>query len=107
MPIMQLTATQLQEKLLEKEDLFLLDVREKNEFDYARIEGSQLIPLSMIPLKINELDSSQQTVLICHHGARSMQAAVYLESRGFNRLYNLFGGIDSWSVHCDSSVPRY
>lgn len=107
MSIMQLTALQLQEKIQENENLLLLDVREENEFEYARIKGSQLIPLSLIPLKVDELDSEQETVLICHHGMRSMQTSAYLTRCGFTSLYNLQGGIDSWSIDCDSAVPRY
>ena len=107
MSITQLAAIQLQDKLQKNDDLLLLDVREVNEYEYARIEGSQLLPLSLIPLKVNELDAERETVLICHHGVRSMQASVYLENRGFRCLYNLQGGIDAWSILCDSSVPRY
>lgn len=98
---------QLQEKIRSSNDLLLLDVRESNEFDYARIEGSLLIPLSLIPLKANELEPDRETVVICHHGMRSMQASAYLERCGFSKLFNLNGGIDAWSVECDSSVPRY
>ncbi len=107
MSIIQLSAIQLQEKLQTNNHLLLLDVREVNEFEYTRIEGSRLIPLSLIPAKVNELDCEQETILICHHGMRSMQAAVYLEECGFIHVYNLQGGIDAWSVLCDSSVPRY
>ncbi len=107
MSITQLSAIQLQEKLQKNDDLLLLDVREASEFEYARIKGSQLIPLSLIPENVNELDSERETVLICHHGVRSMRAAVYLESCGFPHLYNLQGGIDAWSILCDSSVSRY
>jgi rhodanese-related sulfurtransferase len=46
-------------------------------------------------------------VLICHHGVRSQQACQFLQHSGFNHLYNLQGGIDAWSVACDSTVPRY
>ncbi len=107
MPITQLSAIQLQKKIQNGEDLLLLDVREQNEFDYAHIEGSRLIPLSLIPLRRDELDSDKGIVLICHHGVRSMQASIFLEQCGFEQLYNLTGGIDAWSVECDSSVPRY
>jgi len=107
MSITQLSAIQLQDKLQKNDDLLLLDVRDINEFEYARIEGSRLIPLSLIPVKVNELDAEQKTVLICHHGMRSMQAAVYLENCGFTHLYNLQDGINAWSILCDNSVPQY
>ena len=107
MPITQLSATELREKISNDNGLFLLDVREPYEFEYAHIEGSVLIPLSLIPLRIDELDINQEIVVICHHGIRSMQASAYLERCGFNNIYNLKGGIDAWSVTCDNSVPRY
>ncbi|WP_031432796.1 rhodanese-like domain-containing protein [Methylomarinum vadi] len=107
MPITQLSATELQEKLDNHEDLLLLDVREPHEFAYAHIEGSLSIPLSLVPLRVNELDAKQEIVVICHHGVRSMQASVYLDRCGFDKVYNLTGGIDAWSVACDESMPRY
>lgn len=107
MPITQLSASELQEKLNKQEDIQLLDVREADEFAYAHIEGSQWIPLSLVPLRVDELDAKRDIVVICHHGVRSMQASAYLERCGFSRIFNLTGGIDAWSVACDSSVPRY
>lgn len=107
MPIMQLSALQLQEKIRQNQQLLLLDVREQHEYSYAHIQGSQLMPLGLIPTKAKALERDQDIVLICHHGVRSMQAAVFLNHSGFKRLYNLTGGIDAWSVECDSSVPRY
>ena len=107
MAITQLSAPELKTKLDNQERLFLLDVREPNEFHYAHIENSVLIPLNQIPARINELDKQQTIVVICHHGMRSQQAALYLEHAGFNDLANLPGGIEAWSVYCDTSVPRY
>ncbi|WP_305908160.1 rhodanese-like domain-containing protein [Methylomarinum sp. Ch1-1] len=107
MPITQLSATELREKIRNSDNLLLLDVREPHEFDYAHIEGSELIPLALLPLRVAELDADRETVLVCHHGVRSMQASNYLQGRGFAKLYNLTGGIDAWSVQCDDSVPRY
>ncbi len=107
MSIIQLTAKELQEKLQSEQKVFILDVREKSEYDIARIDGSSLIPLSLLPLKVDELDKNQDTVVLCHHGVRSMMACRYLEGAGFTRLYNLLGGINAWSLECDESVPQY
>lgn len=107
MPIKQLSATDLKTKLDHKVPIFLLDVREPHEFNYAQIAGSVLIPLNQIPQRINELNKAQETVVICHHGMRSQQAATYLEQAGFKDVANLRGGIDAWSCQCDHSVPRY
>lgn len=107
MPIKQISATELQARIQNEQSLFLLDVREPNEFQYARIDNSVLIPLNQIPQRLGELDPQQEMIVICHHGVRSRQACMYLVNSGFENVSNLTGGIDAWSCDCDSSVPRY
>jgi rhodanese-related sulfurtransferase len=107
MPIKQISATELKARIENEQPLFLLDVREANEFEYARIDNSMLIPLNQIPQRLGELDPQQEMVVICHHGVRSRQACMYLVNSGFEHVSNLSGGIDAWSRDCDSSVPRY
>ena len=107
MSVQQITAQALLEKLKDKQPLVLLDVREPVEFEYAKIKGSQSIPLNQIPLRFQELDQDQEIIVICHHGVRSLQAAHFLIHRGFVNILNLSGGIDAWSRECDSTVPRY
>ncbi|HDP88548.1 MAG TPA: sulfurtransferase, partial [Thioalkalivibrio sp.] len=84
-----------------------LDVREPWEFELARIDGSELLPLGQLPARLDELDSSRETVVICHHGVRSMQAAFFLQARGFKTVINLAGGIDAWSREVDPTIPVY
>ncbi|MDD1643713.1 MAG: rhodanese [Methylococcaceae bacterium] len=103
----QLSATELKNKIQQEETLFLLDVREPHEFQYAHIANSVLIPLNQIPNRLGELDPQQEIVVICHHGMRSQQAANYLVQSGYKKIANLTGGIDAWSCTCDSSIPRY
>jgi len=107
MPIKQISATELKTRIQHEPHLFLLDVREPNEFQYARIENSVLIPLNQIPQRLGELNPQQEIVVICHHGIRSQQACIYLVNSGFENVTNLTGGIDAWSCDCDSCVPRY
>ena len=107
MTVKQLSATELKEKILNDEPLVLLDVREPVEFRYAHIAGSVLIPLQQVPQRLDELNTQQAIVVICHHGMRSQQAAHYLVHSGFENISNLIGGIDAWSCQCDSAVPRY
>jgi rhodanese-related sulfurtransferase len=85
----------------------LLDVREPWEYEKARIEGARLIPMRELPARIAEIDAQSAVVAICHHGGRSMQAAVFLERQGFKRVHNLVGGIDAWSRTIDPAVPLY
>ncbi|WP_262964991.1 rhodanese-like domain-containing protein [Methylobacter psychrophilus] len=107
MTVKQLSATELKNKIDQEEKLFLLDVREPNEFQYGHIANSLLIPLNQIPNRLSELDTQLEIVVICHHGMRSQQAANYLAQSGFKNISNLTGGIDAWSCNCDSSVRRY
>jgi rhodanese-related sulfurtransferase len=107
MPIIQCTSLELKQRLEAGDTLTLLDVREPNEYAFAKIASSVLIPLRELPDRVQELDAAQDVVVLCHHGVRSQQACFFLEQYGFDRLYNLKGGIDAWSVNCDPSVPRY
>ena len=108
MPVTQISASALKTRIQnEPQQLLLLDVREPNEFEYASIENSVLIPLNQLPKRLTELNPQQDIVVICHHGMRSQQACLYLANSGFEKLSNLTGGIDAWSSTCDSSVPRY
>jgi rhodanese-related sulfurtransferase len=85
----------------------IIDVREPNEYAYARIPGAVLKPLGDFREWSQELDKDREYVLQCHTGSRSWQAAYLLERMGFQKVYNLSGGIEAWSLHIDASVPRY
>ena len=102
-----ISPTELKEILDRGERPLLLDVREPWEYDLARIEGSILIPLREIAARKDAIDPRAETVILCHHGIRSMAALNYLRGQGFTKLKNLTGGIDAWSLHVDPKVPRY
>jgi len=85
----------------------LLDVREPWEFQTCRIGEARLVPLQELPGRIAELDPAAETVVICHHGGRSMQAALYLERQGFANVHNLAGGVDAWARNVDPAMPVY
>ncbi len=86
---------------------FLLDVREPWEFETCSIAAAQLIPMNTIPSRFSELDEEQPVVCICHHGARSMQVAAFLERQGFAKVTNLTGGIHAWAKQVDTTMPTY
>ena len=89
------------------EKLQLVDVRELWEFNTVRIGGSVLIPMGDMAARVAELDNGAETVVICHHGGRSMQVAALLEREGFSRVHNLTGGVDAWARTIDASMPTY
>ena len=91
------------------ESFLLLDVRQNEEYVTAKIEGSVLIPMGELRERIDELTphKNQRIVVHCHHGVRSMQVTEALRSHGFEKVQNMAGGIDAWSLEINHSVPRY
>lgn len=87
----------------------LIDVREPDEWEIARIDGAELLPLSQWPAIAQEkLTNPDEPLLIqCHHGGRSARATAFLLRSGFTNVTNLAGGIDAWSLEIDPAVPRY
>ena len=102
-----ITVQTLQTALNSNKPPMLLDVREPSEYAYCHIRNSSNIPLSQLSEKIPKLNPQQQTVLLCHHGMRSMQAMNLLEQHGFKNLANLKGGIDAWARLIDPEMPKY
>ena len=87
--------------------LVVLDVREPEEIAIAPFPDALHIPMGDIPSRLTELDSDAEWVVVCHHGVRSAQVAMYLARMGFERVSNLSGGIDAWSLTVDPATPRY
>ena len=85
----------------------LLDVREPWEVELASLPGAVAIPMGAITRSLDQLDPDRSTVCLCHHGARSMQVAMYLERQGFSDAVNLTGGIHAWAEQVDPSVRTY
>ncbi len=63
--------------------------------------------MNEVPGRVRELDAEADIVVICHHGVRSMQVAMYLENNGFGSVRNLTGGVDAWAHEVDPSMPKY
>jgi adenylyltransferase/sulfurtransferase len=89
------------------EAFHLIDVREPFEFEIARIDGAQLIPLGEILERADDLRRDQTFIVHCHSGRRSAEAVRLLKQRGFVNVHNLEGGIDAWSDFIDPTVPKY
>jgi rhodanese-related sulfurtransferase len=89
----------------------VLDVREPHELQVASVSAKgftlMTIPMGVIPPRLNELDPDQPIACLCHHGGRSMQVAMFLQSHGFAHVANIAGGIHAWSAELDPSVPVY
>ena len=85
---------------------FLLDVRQPEEYETAKIDGAVLIPLNELPGRLAELPKGMPLVVMCHHGMRSAHAVHHLREGGYDAV-NLTGGIDAWSREVDQLVPLY
>ena len=84
---------------------YLLDIRERWEWDTCHLEGSNFIADIDFPKEL-ELMKKRKCIVICHHGVRSLSGALYLRSLGV-KAYSLKGGLEYWSKNIDSSLKRY
>lgn len=106
--IKQITAHELNQLLNNADSSpLLLDVREVSEFQHCHIKGSRHIPMGEVSQRYQELNEDDEIVVICHHGMRSQQVAMFLLNQGFGKIHNLQGGIDNWAVEVDTSMARY
>jgi len=85
----------------------VLDVRDPDEYQIARIAGVPQIPLGSLPQRFTELDANQTYYIHCKSGKRSMKAVEFLKERGFKYVKSVRGGISAWSDEIDHSVPKY
>src|SRR6202790_2536576 len=104
----EITPEDVKNKLDAGESFTLVDVREPWEFETARIDGAKLIPMGDVPSRAHqELDPEDHVVVVCHHGVRSMNVAVWLRQQGFEKAQSMRGGIDAWSRRVDGKLPMY
>lgn len=104
----EITATELKQKMDNGEDFQLIDVRQPDEYAFAKIEGAKLIPLGEVLRRVDELDPSKEIIFQCKAGGRSAQAIQMLEATGFKAdMKNLKGGITAWSNDVDPKIPKY
>lgn len=79
-------------KLMSKDPVTVLDVREISEFREGHIEGAKLIPLDILPHRVHELNRNEEILVICRSGNRSLDAVKILEERGFRKAFSVDGG---------------
>ncbi|MCA1564435.1 MAG: molybdopterin-synthase adenylyltransferase MoeB [Acidobacteria bacterium] len=104
----EISASELKRRMDRGDDLQIIDVREPNEYEIARIPDTTLIPLGQVTSRMNEIDPARETVVHCKMGGRSAKAIDALKQAGFKgRLINLTGGITAWSNDVDPSVAKY
>lgn len=84
-----------------------IDVREPHEYQIARIEGTQLVPLGDVPKRLGEFDKNAEIVVHCKSGMRSAKAQKAMQEAGFTNVLNMKGGILAWSDKVDPTIPKY
>ncbi|HXO44678.1 MAG TPA: molybdopterin-synthase adenylyltransferase MoeB [Candidatus Cybelea sp.] len=102
----EITPKELKARLDRGDDIYVLDVREPNEYQICNING-HLIPLGELSRRVHELDSSREIVAHCKSGKRSAEAVEFLRGAGFRKISSLKGGILAWSDQVDPTVPKY
>jgi adenylyltransferase/sulfurtransferase len=101
------TVDELKARLDRREKVFILDVRNPEEYQICRIPGSTLIPLPELSRRFQELDRETEMVVHCKSGMRSARAVQFLREQGFGNLKNLKGGILAWADRIDPAMPKY
>ncbi len=111
----EITVTELSKKLDSEDKFILLDVRELDELDFAKLTDSRLevTPLSRLaregPKALSAAASSKESTIyvMCHHGNRSEQVTAWLAKQGWKNVFNVRGGIDEYARKVDRSVGSY
>jgi rhodanese-related sulfurtransferase len=102
----EITVQELKEKLDNKEDFQLIDVREDFEYETSNI-GGELIPLGGILIEADKISKDKPVVIMCRSGKRSAAAIMQLEQKGYTNLTNLQGGILAWAQEIDPDMVVY
>ena len=104
---MQIEPAELSEKLRAGEELNLLDVRTREEWEAVKLPGSQLFTQELMQGILGKWSRRELVVIYDHQGTRSMDAAAYFQGHGFENVKSLRGGIDAYSAEVDASMARY
>ncbi|MGG3522269.1 rhodanese-like domain-containing protein [Bacillus pseudomycoides] len=91
----EITAKELENKLMNHEVLHVIDVREVEEVMEGKIPGAIQIPLGLLEFRMHELDKNKEYIMVCRSGGRSSRAVQFLESYGFG-VINMTGGMLDW-----------
>jgi rhodanese-related sulfurtransferase len=107
--VAQIRPAELKAMLDAGKPVYLLDVRNPDEFAYCRIPDSRLIPLPELIQRLDEVDPPADALVVvyCHYGIRSLSGAAILAANGRPNVASLAGGIEAWAAQVDPAVPRY
>ena len=103
----QISPKEIAERLQAGEQLPLIDVRSREEWDAVHIEGATFFTQDLMQEIISEWPKDREFVIMCHLGMRSLDAASFFAGHGFQHVRSMRGGIDAWSSEVDPDLPRY
>ncbi len=104
---MQIEPRDLADRLATGEQVQLLDIRTREEFDAVKLPDAHLFTQELMQEILSKWSREKPLVIYDHKGERSMDAAAYFQGHGFENIRNLRGGIDAWSAEVDPKLPRY
>ena len=94
-------------RLKNGENLRLVDIRTREEYEAVHIEGSILLTQSLMQEILGSWNNNQRFVIIDHQGQKGLDAAAYYLGHGMPNVHALRGGIDAWALEVDSTIRRY
>ena len=111
----EITVSELSKKLNSEDPFILLDVRELQELEYAKLTDSRVdvTPMSRLAREgtnaLSDQAKSQDAIIyvMCHHGNRSAQVTAWLAQQGWKNVFNVRGGIDEYARTVDQSIGFY
>jgi rhodanese-related sulfurtransferase len=103
----QISPEEVVERLRAGDQVPLIDVRSREEWDAVHIEGATFFTQELMQEMMSEWPKDREIIFVCHHGVRSLDAASYFAGHGFEHVRSMTGGIDAWSVEVDPDLPRY
>jgi len=107
MPAPAISVEDLKARRDRGDSLTLVDVREPHEWAISDLSGSMKVPLGTLPQRLAELPKEAEIVVYCRTGGRSANAVQFLRQRGYEKAYNLAGGINHWAEVIDPAMRRY
>ncbi len=103
----QILPAEVAARLRSGEQIPLIDVRSREEWDAVHIDGATFFTQELMQEIMSEWPKDREIIFVCHHGVRSLDAASYFEGHGFEHVRSMKGGIDAWSVEVNPELSRY
>jgi len=92
-----LSVDEAEEKIKEDENVLIIDVRNRDEFNVDHIRRAKNIPFDQLEKRMGKLPRDKDIMVYCQTGSLSVRAVRKLEVAGFTRLYHMHQGLRGWS----------